>query len=73
MLTPDDLERVRPIVDRAVEAMAGNLSDLRSEIVQRLDAIGRRDELTAETIRTLGQRIAAVVRWTGQPAAMLPA
>ena len=64
MLSPEDLEQIRDIVGRGVEAMAVDLSGLRAELISRLDAADRRAELTVETIRSLDIRVAGILRWT---------
>ena len=40
------VEAMRGMLDRAMEADAANLSDLRAELIRRLDTIERRTERT---------------------------
>ena len=65
-MTPEDLAQFSAIVaerlDRAVEALTANLSDLRQEITTRLDTIERRTERTETNVNSVLMQLAGISR-----------
>ncbi len=65
-MTPEDLAQITVIIaerlDRAVEALTANLSEVRQELGIRLDTLNRRFEAQAPTILSIDQRVGALVR-----------
>ena len=70
-MTPDELDAIRAIVtesegrlraalDRAVEAIAADFSELRSELTRRMDTLEHRFEIQAPVILSLDARTAAL-------------
>jgi uncharacterized coiled-coil protein SlyX len=63
-MTPEDLQQITDIfttrLDRAVESIANDFSDLRGELTRRMEAIERRFELQAPVILSMDVRIAGI-------------
>jgi hypothetical protein len=55
-------QRMTERLDRAVEALTANLSEVRQELSIRLDTLNRRFEAQAPTIVAIDQRVSALVR-----------
>lgn len=73
LMTPEDLDQIRAIVgaaeqriterqDCGVEALTSNMSDLRSELTRRMEALERRIEVQAPVIISMDARMAAFTR-----------
>jgi hypothetical protein len=66
VMTPEDLAQFSAIVaerlDRTVEALTANLSDLRQEITTRLDTIERRTERTETNVNSVLIQLAGISR-----------
>jgi hypothetical protein len=65
-MTPEDLAQFSAIVDerldRAVDTLTANLSDLRQEITTRLDTIERRTERTETNVNSVQIQLAEISR-----------
>jgi uncharacterized membrane protein YccC len=78
-MTPEDIAQIRAVVreetavaeqrnaarlERAMEALTANLSEVRQEITIRLETLERRFESFALTLISVEQRMAALLRQT---------
>jgi hypothetical protein len=83
MLTPEDLQQIRaivqeqtraivqeetraivePIVERSMEAMTANLSDLRAELLIRFQATDRTMDRMSESLRGIQTQLMGLNRW----------
>jgi uncharacterized coiled-coil protein SlyX len=59
-MTPDHASVTRADLDRAVESIANDFSDLRGELTRRMEALERRFELQAPVILSIDARIAGI-------------
>jgi hypothetical protein len=63
-MNEQDRAALQAMLDRAVEAIAGEFSAFRAELTARLETIERRFDNQLNIVLSIGQRMSGLTRWS---------